>query len=158
MKSFSEIETTSKRASRAVGFSWGESEEIGKCVRLLELFGFPGIKSLNQYYQSRKKEKFNNTIQPENIKEILGVSNQPRIYENNDFAGVVTGLAWTQYGGEILFVESTISKGKGNLSLTGNLGKVMKESATISLEYIKSNAKIFDISDSIFNEYNFFSR
>ena len=102
-----------------------------------------------------KKEKFNNTIQPENIKEILGVSNQPRIYENNDFAGVVTGLAWTQYGGEILFVESTISKGKGNLSLTGNLGKVMKESATISLEYIKSNAKLFDINDSIFNEYNF---
>ena len=58
MKSFSEIETTSKRASRAVGFSWGESEEIAKCVRLLELFGLPGIKSLNQYYQSRKKEKF----------------------------------------------------------------------------------------------------
>ena len=102
-----------------------------------------------------KKEKFNNTIQPENIKEILGVSNQPRIYENNDFAGVVTGLAWTQYGGEILFVESTISRGKGNLSLTGNLGKVMKESATISLEYIKSNAKLFDINDSIFNDYNF---
>ena len=58
MKSFSEIETTSKRASRAIGFSWGVSEEIGKCVRLLELFGFSGIKSLNQYYQRRKKEKF----------------------------------------------------------------------------------------------------
>ena len=55
MKSFSEIETTSKRASRAVGFSWGESEEIGKCVRLLELFGFPGIKSLNQYYRSEER-------------------------------------------------------------------------------------------------------
>ena len=51
MKSFSEIETTSKRASRAVGFSWGESEEIGKCIRLLELFGLSGVKSLNQYYQ-----------------------------------------------------------------------------------------------------------
>jgi len=102
-----------------------------------------------------KNEKFKEIIQSEDIKEILGVSNQPRIYENNDYAGVVTGLAWTQYGGEILFVESTISKGKGNLSLTGNLGKVMKESATISLEYIKSNAKLLNIKESIFNDYNF---
>ena len=102
-----------------------------------------------------KNEKYKKIIQAEDIKEILGVSNQPRIYENNDYAGVVTGLAWTQYGGEILFVESTISKGKGNLSLTGNLGKVMKESATISLEYIKSNAKLLNIKESIFNDYNF---
>ena len=102
-----------------------------------------------------KNEKFKEIIKTEDIKEILGVSNQPRIYENNDYAGVVTGLAWTQYGGEILFVESTISKGKGNLSLTGNLGKVMKESATISLEYIKSNAKLLNIKESIFNDYNF---
>ena len=102
-----------------------------------------------------KNEKFKEIIKAEDIKEILGVSNQPRIYENNDYAGVVTGLAWTQYGGEILFVESTISKGKGNLSLTGNLGKVMKESATISLEYIKSNAKLLNIKESIFNDYNF---
>ena len=102
-----------------------------------------------------KNEKFKEIIQAEDIKEILGVSNQPRIYENNDYAGVVTGLAWTQYGGEILFVESTISKGKGNLSLTGNLGKVMKESATISLEYIKSNTKLLNIKESIFNDYNF---
>ena len=102
-----------------------------------------------------KNEKFKEIIQAEDIKEILGVSNQPRIYENNDYAGVVIGLAWTQYGGEILFVESTISKGKGNLSLTGNLGKVMKESATISLEYIKSNAKLLNIKESIFNDYNF---
>ena len=51
MKSLSEIETTSKRASRAAGFSWGIAEEVGKCVRLLELFGFSGIKNLNQYYQ-----------------------------------------------------------------------------------------------------------
>ena len=57
MKSLSEIETTSKRASRAVGFSWGIAEEVGKCIRLLELFGFPGIKNLNQYYQNKKKEK-----------------------------------------------------------------------------------------------------
>jgi hypothetical protein len=60
MKSLSEIETTSKRASRAAGFSWGVAEEVGKCVRLLELFGFSGIKNLNQYYQNKHKENFEN--------------------------------------------------------------------------------------------------
>ena len=58
MKSLSEIETTSKRASRAAGFSWGIAEEVGKSVRLLELFGFSGIKNLNQYYQNKRKENF----------------------------------------------------------------------------------------------------
>ena len=58
MKSLNEIETTSKRASRAAGFSWGIAEEVGKGIRLLELFGFPGIKHLNQYYQNIKKKKF----------------------------------------------------------------------------------------------------
>ena len=60
MKSLSEIETTTKRASRAAGFSWGVAEEIGKGIRLLELFGFPGVKNLNQYYQNRNKENFEN--------------------------------------------------------------------------------------------------
>ena len=60
MKSLSEIETTSKRASRAVGFSWGVAEEIAKGIRLLELFGFPGIKNLNQYYKFINKKKFEN--------------------------------------------------------------------------------------------------
>ena len=60
MKSLSEIETTSKRASRAVGFSWGVAEEIAKGVRLLELFGFPGIKILNQYYKLINKKNFEN--------------------------------------------------------------------------------------------------
>ena len=58
MKSFSEIETTTKRASRAAGYSWGIAEEVGKSIRLLELYGFPGIKNLNQYYQNKKKENF----------------------------------------------------------------------------------------------------
>ena len=60
MRSLSEIETTSKRASRAAGFSWGVAEEVGKCIRLLELFGFSGIKNLNQYYQNKCKENFQN--------------------------------------------------------------------------------------------------
>ena len=60
MKSLSEIETTTKRASRAVGFSWGVSEEIAKGIRLLELFGFPGIKNLNQYFKIINKKNFKN--------------------------------------------------------------------------------------------------
>lgn len=66
--------------------------------------------------------------------------------------GVVTGLAWTAVGGEILYIESSYSKGKGHLSLTGNLGDVMKESATLALEYIKSHSKEIGIDDKIFEE------
>jgi ATP-dependent Lon protease len=75
-------------------------------------------------------------------------------YENNAVAGVVTGLAWTQVGGDILFIESILSKGKGEMSITGNLGKVMKESATIAMEYIKSNAEEFGIDPDVFSKYN----
>jgi ATP-dependent Lon protease len=75
-------------------------------------------------------------------------------YENNNVAGVVTGLAWTRVGGDILFIESILSKGKGNLSITGNLGKVMKESATIAMEYIKAHAEQLDINPEIIDKYN----
>ena len=75
-------------------------------------------------------------------------------YENNEVAGVVTGLAWTSVGGDILFIESILSKGKGTLNITGNLGKVMKESATIAMEYIKSNADRFGIDSEVFGNYN----
>ncbi|AFU70204.1 ATP-dependent protease Lon [Psychroflexus torquis ATCC 700755] len=88
------------------------------------------------------------------VEKILGPSRPRNSYENNDVAGVVTGLAWTSVGGEILFIESILSKGKGNLSITGNLGKVMKESATIAMEYIKSNAEKFDLNTDIFTNYN----
>tara|TARA_B100001093_G_scaffold515905_1_gene593353 strand:- start:8110 stop:10554 length:2445 start_codon:yes stop_codon:yes gene_type:complete len=93
-------------------------------------------------------EKFNQNILPNDLEKILGVSISKDKYENNAVAGVVTGLAWTQFGGDILFIESTLSNGKGNLSITGNLGKVMKESATIALEYIKSNANKLGIDVS----------
>ena len=62
MKSLSEIETISKRASRAAGYSWGEAEEIAKCIRLLELFGFPGIKNLNEYFKIKNKKNFQSLI------------------------------------------------------------------------------------------------
>ncbi|RCW92558.1 endopeptidase La [Winogradskyella arenosi] len=101
------------------------------------------------------EEDYNIKISNDDIIEILG---SPRLerdkYENNDVAGVVTGLAWTSVGGDILFIESILSKGKGTLSITGNLGKVMKESATIAMEYIKANAEEFGINSEVFNKYN----
>ncbi|QXP79470.1 MULTISPECIES: endopeptidase La [Winogradskyella] len=101
------------------------------------------------------EEEYNIKISNEDIIEILGSPRMERDkYENNDVAGVVTGLAWTSVGGDILFIESILSKGKGTLSITGNLGKVMKESATIAMEYIKANAEEFGINPEIFSKYN----
>jgi ATP-dependent Lon protease len=89
------------------------------------------------------------------VTEVLGPPKLLRDkYENNDVAGVVTGLAWTRVGGDILFIESALSKGKGNLNMTGNLGKVMKESATIAMEYIKANADLLKVDADIFGKYN----
>ncbi|MBT8185085.1 MAG: endopeptidase La, partial [Eudoraea sp.] len=100
-------------------------------------------------------EAYNISLSNEDVETILGPPRMERDkYENNDVAGVVTGLAWTRVGGDILFIESILSKGKGNLNITGNLGKVMKESATIAMEYIKSNAEKFDIDPEVFDKYN----
>ncbi|MBD3724083.1 MAG: endopeptidase La [Flavobacteriaceae bacterium] len=88
------------------------------------------------------EESYNVKVTDEDILEVLKAPRLERDkYENNDTAGVVTGLAWTSVGGDILFIESTISKGKGNMTMTGNLGTVMKESVTIAMEYIKSNSE-----------------
>ena len=101
------------------------------------------------------EESYDIKVSNKDIIEILGIPRLERDkYENNQVAGVVTGLAWTLVGGDILFIESTISKGKGTLNMTGNLGKVMKESATIALEYIKSNAEILGLKQEIFEKYN----
>ena len=90
------------------------------------------------------------------LESILGPAKMLRdVYENNNVAGVVTGLAWTRVGGDILFIESSISKGNGVLSITGNLGKVMKESATIALQYIKAHAVELEISEDFFAKHNF---
>jgi ATP-dependent Lon protease len=101
------------------------------------------------------EEEYNKKVTDVDIIKILGSPKLERDkYENNDVAGVVTGLAWTSVGGDILFIESLISSGKGNLTLTGNLGTVMKESATIALEYIKANADVFGIEQEIISKYN----
>jgi len=101
-------------------------------------------------------EKFESKLSLNDIRNALG----PQMffsetYEGNNFAGVVVGLAWTAVGGSILYIETSLSKGKGGkLTLTGNLGNVMKESATISLEYIKSHADKWGIDSRIFENWN----
>lgn len=101
------------------------------------------------------EEKYDIKVSSAIVEKVLGPARMERgKYENNDVAGVVTGLAWTSVGGDILFIESILSKGKGTLSITGNLGKVMKESATIAMEYIKSNADRFGIDSELFSKYN----
>ena len=96
------------------------------------------------------------SIMPEDLHEYLGaVTYNSDKYQGNEYAGVVTGLAWTSVGGEILFVESSLSKGKGSkLTLTGNLGDVMKESAMLALEYIHAHAGQFGISEDFFENWN----
>ena len=89
------------------------------------------------------------------LKTILGPAKVTRdLYENNETAGVVIGLAWTSVGGDILFIESALLPGKGQLSITGNLGKIMKESSTIAMQYIKANVEILGLSDFPFDKYN----
>ncbi len=101
------------------------------------------------------EEEYSKKVSSEDIEKILGAPKLERDKsEGNEVAGVVTGLAWTSVGGDILFIESLISKGKGILTMTGNLGTVMKESATIALEYIKANAQIFGLNEEIVSKYN----
>jgi len=102
------------------------------------------------------KSKLNDSKDLNFLKNVLGPKNFFRDkYENNLVAGVVTGLAWTSVGGEILFIESSISEGKGTMSITGNLGKIMKESATIALEFIKSNSSLLGINKKVdYSKYN----
>ncbi|BAR92061.1 endopeptidase La [Blattabacterium cuenoti] len=99
-------------------------------------------------------KKYVKLLSIEKIEKILGIPNDPDRYEDNNVPGVVTGLAWTHFGGDILYIESSLSKGKGHLSLTGNLGEVMKESATIALQYIKAHYKEFHIDPIMFEEKN----
>jgi ATP-dependent Lon protease len=95
-------------------------------------------------------------IKPADVRKYLGAPEYSRDkYQGNEYAGVVTGLAWTAVGGEILFVETSLSKGKGGrLTLTGNLGDVMKESAMLALEYLKAHTCLLDVSEEIFENWN----
>jgi len=101
------------------------------------------------------EETYNKKLTKEDIHEYLGVLEFSKDkYQGNEFAGVVTGLAWTAVGGEILFVETSLSKGKGALTMTGNLGDVMKESAMLAHEYLKSHAEKLDLDPEVFSNWN----
>jgi ATP-dependent Lon protease len=100
-------------------------------------------------------EKHDVALSLDRLKEILGPPRNSRDkVADNSIAGVVTGLAWTAVGGDILFIESSLSKGKGKLTLTGNLGDVMKESAIIALEYLKAHSDQLDIDSDVFDNWN----
>ena len=100
-------------------------------------------------------EKYNKTIKPADLLKILGNPkfDKESIFDNNP-PGVVVGLAWTPVGGDILFIETSLSKGKGGLQLTGNLGDVMKESASTALSFIRANAEKLGIKPDIFDSTN----
>ena len=108
----------------------------------------------NRARQIAMEEEYVVKITPEDLFGILGAGRGRTKYENNDVAGVVTGLAWTSVGGDILFIESSITKGKGKLTLTGNLGDVMKESAITALEFLKAHNSWLSIEQEAFDRYN----
>ncbi len=132
--------------------------------RLIENYtresGVRGLeKRLSKLIRSRAKaiamdEPVDPEVKIEELNTILGPSYERSRYVDNNVAGVVTGLAWTPVGGDILFIESSITKGKGKLTLTGNLGDVMKESAVIALEYLKAHADHFGLEQEVFDCYN----
>ena len=93
-------------------------------------------------------------LKVDEIEKVLGIGMLTDRYTNNEVAGVVTGLAWTSVGGDVLYIESSITPGKGKLTLTGNLGEVMKESAVIALEFLKSHAHWFQLDPLMFDKYN----
>ena len=101
------------------------------------------------------EESFDYSPGSDVVEKVLGapIFDRDRFIDNS-FAGVVTGLAWTSVGGDILFIESSLSKGKGKLSVTGNLGKVMKESVTIAMEYLKAHAESYNLSSEVFEKWN----
>ncbi len=116
-------------------------KRIGKLVR-------------NRAKQMAMEEKYQKQVTKEEVVKVLGASYEKDKYGDNDVAGVVTGLAWTPTGGDILFIETSLTKGKGKLTLTGNLGDVMKESAILALEYLKAHSDMLGVNQEIFDNWN----
>lgn len=137
------FETIIERYTRESGVRQLE-KQIGKCMRKIA------------FKIASNDDTVKTKITPNEIEGLLGKPPFYRdIYQGNDYAGVVTGLAWTSVGGEILFIETSLSKGKtGKLTLTGNLGDVMKESAVIALEYVKAHIDKLGVDYRIFDQWN----
>lgn len=108
----------------------------------------------NRARQIAMDEAFDVKVSVDEITKVLGPGRERTKYADNSVAGVVTGLAWTSVGGDILFIESSITKGKGKLTLTGNLGEVMKESAVIALEFLKAHSEWLELDQEVFDRYN----
>lgn len=108
----------------------------------------------NRARQIAMEQEYSVKVGVEDLFDILGAGRGRTKYDNNDVAGVVTGLAWTSVGGDILFIESSITQGKGKLTLTGNLGDVMKESAVIALEYLKAHSNLIGLEQGVFDTNN----
>lgn len=128
----------------------GYTNESG--VRTLE-------KRIGKVIRNRAKEialseKFSVKLKSDDLQKVLGASYEKDKYIDNDVVGVVTGLAWTPTGGDILFIETSLTKGSGKLTLTGNLGDVMKESAMIALEYLKAHSELIQVDQEVFDKHN----
>lgn len=108
----------------------------------------------NRARQIAMGESFDTKISANDLFDVLGAGRGRTKYTSNEVAGVVTGLAWTAVGGDILFIESSLTKGKGKFTLTGNLGDVMKESAVIALEYLKAHSHILGLDQEVFDKHN----
>lgn len=119
----------------------GLEKRIGKVVR-------------NRAKQIALEEKYEVQMDVDALYSVLGPSHEKDKYQDNDVAGVVTGLAWTPTGGDILFIETSLTKGKGKLTLTGNLGDVMKESAILALEYLKAHSEELGLEQDVFDNWN----
>ncbi|MCB0762222.1 MAG: endopeptidase La [Flavobacteriales bacterium] len=119
----------------------GLEKRIGKLVR-------------HRAKQIALEEGYNITVKPDDLSRILGPSHEKDRYSDNDVAGVVTGLAWTPTGGDILFIETSLTQGKGKLTLTGNLGDVMKESAILAMEYLKAHSDALQLDPQVFDNWN----
>ena len=129
----------------------GYTRESG--VRTLDKFISKMIRNVAKSIAMDESFEVNPTI--DTVEKVLGAPRFDRDrFTDNSVAGVVTGLAWTSVGGDILFIESSLSKGKGKLSVTGNLGKVMKESITIAMEYLKAHAGEYGIHTDVFDKWN----
>ncbi len=116
-------------------------KRIGKLIR-------------NRAKQIAMEEKYAVTLNVADIAKVLGASYEKDKYTDNDVVGVVTGLAWTPTGGDILFIETSLTKGTGKLTMTGNLGDVMKESAMIALEYLRAHSEMLNMQPEEFDKWN----
>ena len=116
-------------------------KRIGKLIR-------------NRAKQIAMEEKYSVALNITDIAKVLGASYEKDKYTDNDVVGVVTGLAWTPTGGDILFIETSLTKGTGKLTMTGNLGDVMKESAMIALEYLRAHSEMLNMQPEEFDKWN----